>query len=140
MNIINLPLLIEQYDLRTRDIAEHLFPGNKYSKLALDRILNGTTLLNSEQISRLSQFTGIAIENLFSNSRWEIYSNEKHEVKFNSGDYEAILDTEKMTSKIFHKKHIFHTEVIHARNIQLSEFIAHVESVILEKSKTQTQI
>ena len=50
----NLRELIEQRGLRLQEVAEILFPDNRYPRAALNRVLNGKTLLNSKQAIRLS--------------------------------------------------------------------------------------
>ena len=47
---INLKELVEQRGLRLQEMAEILFPDNRFPRAALKRVLNGKTLLNSSHV------------------------------------------------------------------------------------------
>ena len=70
MNKIDLQQLIEIYNLDKKEIAETLFPGAKYPTLALNRIISGEALLDSDQVSKLALFIGVPIEKLYSGTKW----------------------------------------------------------------------
>ena len=62
---INLRELIEQRGLRLQEVAEILFPDNRFPRAALNRVLNGKTLLNSEQVSRLAAWLRVSVDDLY---------------------------------------------------------------------------
>jgi len=54
MKKIDLKKIIENAGLDIKETAQHLFPNNKYAKLALDRVIKGDAFLDTNQISKLS--------------------------------------------------------------------------------------
>ena len=59
MKTIDLKEIIEKRKLDAKDVAQQLFPGIKYPKLALNRIIAGEAVLDANQISKL------ALKNIF---------------------------------------------------------------------------
>jgi hypothetical protein len=132
MGNIDLKKIIEDNDLDVRELAAELFPGIKYPKLALDRVLKGDTYLDTNQLSRLSMFTGLPIEVLYSGTPWK--TTAKHEegnITFEAGDYTAELDTENWITKVFHKGSIFHESVLHRSTIPLNEYLHELDKIIV---------
>lgn len=129
MKTINLKEIIEKQNLDVKEVAEQLFPSNKYPKLALNRVLAGEAFLDTNQVSKLSMLTGIPIENLYSGAEWKA-TNEKGIHKFTNGDYVAELDTKTWITKIYHKGSMFHEAIIHDGTIALSAYLSELTSLI----------
>jgi hypothetical protein len=129
MKKIDLGKIIEVKKLDPREVAEHLFPKHKHPKLALDRVLAGDGVLDADQISRFSLFSGIPIAELYIGSDWQSVTKGNEHV-LTSGDYEARLSTEDWTTRLFHKGSLFHTFIIHRSSITLEEYIAKLNQEI----------
>ena len=120
MKTINLKKIVEASDLSKKEIANHLFPDNKFPVLALDRVARNDAVLDANQISRLSAVTGISIGDLF--GEWKMESKTGFH-KLSSGEYQAEIDSAKMILHIFHNKSLFHEEVIYDDKVTISELI-----------------
>lgn len=135
MQVINLRQIIEAQNLDEKALAEELFPGNKYPKLALNRILTGEAFLDSNQISRLSAYTGIPIHGLYNAGEWQIKADSKNVLKIISpdGSYRAELNTETWITQIFDKDTIFHEETLPAGAMSLRAYVSYINNLIINK-------
>ena len=131
MKRINLSAIIEARALDTNEVAEVLFPSVKYPRLALNRILSGEAVLDADQISKLSSYTGISIGYLFSGGEWELKLKPKHVVEFLAGDYRAELNTKSWIIKVFSKKSLFHEEVIVGQNTPISSILEYLDKLVI---------
>lgn len=122
MRKIDLDSIIKMYDLDVNEIAKHLFPDNKYARLALNRVLSKKAVLDATQISRLAMFIDIPISALYSGKEWKSKRN-RDLIVLTADDYTAELNTKTWLTKIYHKKSLFHEAVIHDGSIPLNEFI-----------------
>lgn len=134
MNKINLGKIIKAKNLNRKQVAQELFPGNKHPVMALDRVLKENSVLDADQISRFSLFTGIPISELYSGANWQSKIEGKKHVLV-SGDYRAELNTDDWTTKLFHRGSIFHEFVIHSASITLGDYIGLLESEIQNQKK-----
>lgn len=132
MKTIDLNKLIESKNLDVKELAKQLFPSAKYPKLALDRILNGSSFLDSNQISILSMVTQIPIGLLYENGNWESIKGEQNILKFATNEYVAELNTETWMTKIYKDGSIFHEEIIHNGSIPLSEYLSLLTDLIIK--------
>jgi hypothetical protein len=124
MKTINLKEIIEKGNLDTNEVASHLFPGNSYPRLALNRILTGKAVLDADQISKLSMFASIPIDQLY--DKWKASYNNTGVHTFTYQDFIAYLDTNTWITQIFHGESMFHESVIHSGSIKLSEFLNNI--------------
>jgi len=132
MKTIDLETIIHE-SIYTKDaVADHLFPENKYPRLALRRVLNKKANLDSEQISKLSLMVDLSISELYGDN-FTMQTREKKMV-FTYGDYEAVLDTSTWSTKVFNKKSLFHEFILHKKTIVLSEYL-HELNLIISKNK-----
>ena len=111
MQNVKLAETMQRYHLDKKTTAKGLFPDNKFPVEALDRVLKGKGLLNSEQISRLALMSGASIASLFSGDDW-LMSFTKPRYSFLSGVFTAYFFPETRTVKIFDKTSLFHEEVL----------------------------
>ena len=135
MKTIALDKIIEKKKLDKKDLAQRLFPGNKYASLSLNRVIKGDGFLDSNQISLLSELTGIAIGNLYSGNEWDLKNNKGLTV-LTSGNFRAELDTKTWVTKVFDNDSLFHESVIHSGTTSLSVYLTQLSEIIeLHKSK-----
>jgi hypothetical protein len=130
MKTINIAEVIQNMELTTKRVAEELFPGNSYPTMALKRITNGEAVLDMNQISRLSEISGLTIAELFNGEVWSSNSKTTGLIIFTNGKYRAELNTEDWTTKLFDKGTIFHETVIHSKNVPLSSYINSLDAAI----------
>lgn len=128
MKVIKIKEVIDRNGLDFEETAKHLFPRNKYPRLALNRVIAGEAVLDADQISKLSLLSGVAIEDLFSGN-WEV-QRKPGKIVIQSEDYRAELDTESWITSVFHKKSLIHESVIHSGSISLQNYIDAIETVI----------
>ena len=129
MRKINIPFIIESKGLEVEEVANQLFPKNKHSRLALNRVIAGDSSLNEEQISKLALLAGVPISALFSGDEWKAsYSDNIH--TFTNSDYRAELDTTTWITRLFHNNSMIHEQVIHSKNITLSDYLELLNSEI----------
>lgn len=129
MKKINLKKIIANQGLEEKEVAIKLFPNNKYPKLALDRLLAGESVLDANQISLFSFYSGIPITELYEGGGWKSTQKEHTHILV-SGDYTAKLDTRSWTTEIFHKNSLFHEFIIHSPSINLGDYIEKLNSEI----------
>ena len=129
MKKIDLKKIIHAKKLDAKEVAAQLFPTHKHPKLALDRVLAGEGVLDANQISRFSFYSGIPIAELYEGAGWRSTSDGSTHVLTN-GDYTAELDTATWTTKVYHKKSLFHEFVIHSSTISLGVYVETLNSVI----------
>lgn len=136
MGNIDLSSIIETHGLNKKVIAEHLFPDNKYSSLALNRIISGEANLDSEQLSKLALLLNVGVSDLY-NPQFKI-SSSNDLLTFEAKDYKAVLDMGRKLTKIFHKGSLFHETVLHQGTITLSQYIKELTELI-NKHKNDEQ-
>ena len=137
MKIIDLKLIIESCDLHKKTVAELLFPSNKFPELALNRVISGESELDAGQISKLALYSGLSISQLFTGDGWKA-KTVKGINTFTNGEFSAELDRETWTTKIFHKKSMFHESVLHSGSTPLSEYLANLDILILKFKENES--
>lgn len=131
MKTIDLNRLIEDRQLIKKDLAVLLFPQNAHPEQALRRVLEGVSLLNSDQISRLSLAANIPINYLFTGKGWKGVSQGSIHV-LTSGRFRAEVDMDMGRIVLFDKETLFHSENLISRNIPLSELVTGINNQILK--------
>ena len=66
MKKINIPEVIQKYNLDPRQVAALLFPFNKWPDSALARVIQKQTRLDELQLLELSKLAGVTIDALYS--------------------------------------------------------------------------
>ncbi len=129
MKKIDLKKIIKVKNLNKKEVAAELFPANKFALLALDRVLAEKGVLDADQISRFSLYSGIPIAELYSGADWSsTIKNGTHVLL--KGDYRAELDTKTWTTRLFHNDSLFHQFIIHSAGISLGDYIDTLNSEI----------
>ena len=129
MKTIDLDKIIKKKKLDKKELAQQLFPGHKYASLALNRVIKGDGFLDSNQISLLSELTGIKIGNLYSGNEWDL-KNDKGLTVFTSGNFRAELDTNTWVTKVFDNDSLFHESVIHSDSTPLSVYLTQLTKIV----------
>lgn len=129
MKTIDLDKIIKKKKLDKKELAQQLFPGHKYASLALNRVIKGDGFLDSNQISLLSELTGIKIGNLYSGNEWDL-KNDKGLTVFTSGNFRAELDTNTWVTKVFDNDSLFHESVIHSDSTPLSVYLTQLTEIV----------
>lgn len=125
---INLKELIEQRGLKTLEVAEFLFPGNKFPRVSIQRVFDGKARLNSEQVSRLAAWLGVSVDSLYKGGWNSEFKGET--CILTNGNYRAELSVETGETKLFHLGSLFHEIVLHDPAIPLSQYIDLLNALI----------
>lgn len=125
---INLRELIEQRGLKTREVAEFLYPDNKFPRVALQRVLDGKALLDSEQVSRLAAWLGISTDSLYKGGWSSEFEGET--CILTNGNYRAELSIRTGETKVFHLGALFHEIILHDPAISLSQYVELLNAII----------
>jgi hypothetical protein len=129
MKKINLKKIMENNDLDVTDLAKQLFPGNKYPKLAINRVLSGAALLDANQISKLALILDVDISKLFDGGNWKMSTkNSCHTFLFK--EFKAEFNTKDWTTKIYYNESLFHESILHTHSIVLSEYLAFLDKQV----------
>lgn len=126
---IKVKNLIEILNLDQNKVASALYPTNVNPLVALRRVYKGESLLNEDQIVKLSELTGFSIEQLFNfeNAKVEKVMNEIY-VKI--GPVEATLDITTMHLSVFKDGvGIIHETVIMKTAITVNELIEYINTI-----------
>lgn len=128
--MIDVKGVIKSYGLDENGVAEELFPGNKYAKSALRRVMRGDAELNASQLKRLSELAGIEVGELYNiNGRWSARSSHGV-VTLISRDYRVELDLKTWVSKIFKNDNLLAEEVLSNQMVSVKEFINQIENKV----------
>jgi len=136
MKTIDIKAIIEKQGLEMNDVAEQLFPKNKYPRLALNRVIAGDAVLDADQISKLALLADLTIAELYG-ANWKAKSSKGLHT-FTNGEFKAELDTTSWITKIFHKGSKFHESVIHSKSIPLSEYLDKLNIQILKFKENES--
>ena len=71
MTQFKLTEIIASYKLDKYELAKVLFPGAKYPKMALTRVLKGEASLSVDQLEILADFIGVTPSQLFMLDTWK---------------------------------------------------------------------
>jgi hypothetical protein len=129
MQKINLQKIIDEHKLDKNDLANKLFPFNKFPDRALNNVLKGKTLLNSNQISALSLYTGLPIEQLYENTQWK-HRIIKSQHVLESGEYKAILHLDGNKVDVYAKGTLLKEEILTNNLTTMKELINKIEQII----------
>jgi hypothetical protein len=129
MKRINLEKIIETRGLNFKEVAGMLFPWNGHPVPALKRVIKGDGVLDANQISLFSQYSGIPIAELYEGHKWSS-TIEGHTHILTSGEYSAHLDTKSWTTRIYKKDSIYHEFIIHSPSITLREYMERLDKEI----------
>lgn len=130
---IDLAKIIELNDLDKVQLARDLFPNNKFSSMALARVIKGEALLNSEQLAKLAHILDVTVDDLYNSGGWKMKANKadnKHIITFEAVNYKAELDTKSWLTKIYHKNSLFHESIIIDGKCPINEYLETINNLI----------
>ena len=130
MQKIKLAETIEALNLNKKEVAEILFPSNKFPVMALDRVLDGDAVLNADQISRLALFANVSLSSLFTGEGWGCKTRGGIHT-FTNGEFVAKVNLEAGYVYMFHNKTLFHSENLISKSINLVELVEFLNKQIL---------
>lgn len=136
MQTIQLSKIIELQGLDPRFLAMKLFPSHKYPAQALDRVVKGEGLLNSDQVLTLSEITNIPVGFLYAAGEWTAQGT-LNKISFVSGEVVADLDLKSFKTKLshFHKGREFVETVVHPQDIHAKVYLSDLTDLIIKNSK-----
>ena len=137
---INIRQLAKDAGIGIEEVSEHLFPTNKFPRLALNRVMQGTSSLNEVQISKFALMVGLEIGDLFTEG-FGVVREREHEVVLETPEWKAILMRDVIETpegdhfkdfktRLLHKKSLHHEMVSHTADIPLSEYLELIEKII----------
>lgn len=129
MQTIDVRRIAEAAGLDIQQVAEHLFPDIKHPRKALVRVINGESLLNSDQLSKLASMAGCSVSDLYGGTKWSMKGQGKV-VLFESEDFSAKLDTDTFNLQVFHKSSLFHEDVLVHKALPFSELLGELNRII----------
>lgn len=131
MGTFNLIRIIETHKLNREALANELFPNNKFPEVALKRVLNGLSFLDTNQLNILAGILGLQVSDLFLNEMWStMMHNDK--IIFIRNDYRVELHTETLVTYIYYKNKLVASEtIIVEKNIKLSDYLKSVNETII---------
>lgn len=132
--MIDLKKIVEKYELNVLELSKQLFPDNQYPRLALNRVIKGKALLDSNQLSKLALICNIPVSDLYDGSEWKSKC-KKGFITLTNDDFKAELNIKTGITKVFHKNSLFHESIIHTGITYLSEYINKLESIVTKFKK-----
>lgn len=131
--MLDIHNIIEKYGLDQNEVAKLLFPDNVRPNLALKRVAEKETLLNTEQFSRLASYIGVPMDSLMNKGWNSAKPPSANQLRFVSDDYEAILNKETFQTRIFHKGSLLHEEIIVSATTPISIYLDALNEIIKTK-------
>lgn len=131
--IIDLENLIQNLKINRKELAQILFPKSAHPIQGLNRLISRRTMLDEQQLYRLSTYTGLSIDAMYDPAMfWKATVNGEH-IRFTNGDYTALYDPETGITKItlFNSRIAIH--VISARTQTLKDFLSEINQIIINK-------
>lgn len=128
----NINKVIEHYKLDVNEVAEALFPNVRYKKLALDRVLKGEAVINTEQLQALAKIAGVLTSDLFNIDSWK-GSTEDSCLTFLKGEYKAKLNYNGAWLSLYKNNELIKQEMF-TPNMTLNEFIRHITELTINSN------
>jgi len=142
MKSFDLKKFIAEQSLDRKAVASILFPSNAYPVMALARVEKKKGFLNTQQLEKLSEFSGVPVCDMFTPGAWKSSVKGSAWV-FKKGSYEAILNLEDMSTQIFHvgamRLNLGVFTLISGKSILLCEYIKDLEKLLTDLKNEQLQ-
>lgn len=133
---INKVIACYQPDLDV--LAKLLFPGAKYPKQALTRIIKGEAELDAQQLVVLASHLGIMVQDLFAETAWSSF-NEEGCICFQRGRYKAKLNYKGVYLTLYDNDNVIGQYMGDIPNMEVRAFISYIDELIKEYEKLQTK-
>lgn len=131
---INLKKLIHSRGIDKSHLAQVLYPDHKHPSMALTRLIAGRSKLQEEQIFRLSMFTGLSVDALYSESMHWKRTEQAGLIRFSLDNYSAIYSPATGITKIYHLDSLLATHVLSKTNQPLGEYLSEINQIVINKS------
>lgn len=131
---IDLDRLIKENKLDVKQVAKVLFPENTYPELAVKRVIENKSLLNSAQLKRLSVFLNMPIKNFY-NEGWDTDTAKNKKYTFTKDNYTVILDLKTNLTVIYDDSSEFFKEVLFTDAVPLSVYFKRINGIIKARQK-----
>lgn len=131
---INLRKLMQDRNLDRNHLALVLFPENKHPAMALTRLLANRNSMNEEQIFRLSMYTGLTVDALYTESQHWKTEHTGGLVRFTRDKYTAIYSPATGITKVYHLESLLATHVLSKPTQPLQEYLQEINTVIINNS------
>lgn len=126
MQILDLRTIIDSSGVDQLELAAAIFPENRQPKAAFERILKRDAYLNELQISRLANFIGCSVPELYLKSR--DLSFEDDLILLNVGENSARLDLRNMRLIIHKNGTLIHDQILMKKGLSVDELTEYVEN------------
>mgnify|MGYP002710985031 CR=1 FL=1 len=136
MDIIFLKQLIKDKGVSQKELAEALFPCNKFPENALRRVFRGKTTLTADQAKTIADFLGVAVDALYACNGWRGKATGNRHT-FTKDEYVAELDLSSGMTRITYKGTELCETLFHCPAVTLSEFLNTVDNIINEQKRTR---
>ena len=130
----DLQKVIDYFGLNKEELERVLFPHQMYKKQALNRVLEGKSQINVEQLEKLAEYIGIFVSDLFSLNTWK-GSADGNGLIFTKGEYKVKVNYNGSFISVYKGENLKYQQVSALQNYSISEFIEHIDSLILNIEK-----
>lgn len=131
METFNIKKVIEAYNPDIEKLAKALFPNIAYPRQAFNRILKGEANLDTQQLSKLAQYLGVTVSNLFmvDDTEWSLISKPgEYSLTFTKGEYKAILIGQQLS--VYKNDALINVLIIDKKATTIMELIKMLDSSI----------
>ena len=122
--------IIEQYKPDLEKLAAVLFPDVRYTRAALNRVINGTSLLDTEQIEALADYLGVLVQDLFIEKDDWHSDSENGSLVFIKEPYKAKLNFNGVYLTVYNNDEVIKQELVNVPNMTVNDFIDYLNNII----------
>ena len=127
---INIEKLCERYRADVRDVARMLYPTNARPDNALNRVLEGTANLDSEQLYKLAHFFGCSVADLYADNQTGMRARTIGRMHtFQKGSFNAIYNADTCQLTVYEKNQPVHTEIM-AGSVTVTEVFNLINTIV----------
>lgn len=128
-NNFDISKIIERYGLDPDKVAEVLYPLAKYPKQAFARVLNGESHLDTMQVTRLADYIGVFVPELFNLDSWASKSEDGCLI-FTKGLFKAKLNYKGVYLTLYRGDEVILQNVADIPGMTVKEFIEYLDNFI----------
>jgi len=126
---MNLLKIIQDNDLPRKEVANKLFPGNKYPGMALKRVIKEGLPLDNFQTEILAGMLGVTASELIGDN-WKAKASKDGVHTFEFGEYTARLNTNNWITQLSHAGKRINEAVVHSKALPLSDYFEQLNKLI----------
>lgn len=128
MTSFDINKIISTYKINIDALASILFPGIKYPKLALNRVLNGTADLSVTQLEKLADYIGVKPSDLFLTGTWKDAS-ENGCLSFKKGPFLAKVNYNGAFTTLYKNGEVIE-QIISGSDMKVKDYIDFLDNLI----------